>query len=196
MEPQVGERVKAIRESRHMSLRELARRSGLSVNTVSLIERGDNSPTVASLHRLAAALGSSITDFFHDHHRETAVFVRREERMSVSRGGITMESLGVGLADQKLEPFSVRIAPGAAYEGVVTHPGQEFVLCITGECRYQVDSVEYDLGSGDSLLFDSTRPHTFRNDGDQEAEILLVFQCSTELESARHAHLGGSSIPH
>jgi transcriptional regulator with XRE-family HTH domain len=189
MEPQVGERVKAIREARGLSLRALAKESGLSVNTISLIERGDNSPTVASLHRLAAALGSSITDFFHDELRQTAVFVRRSERMAVARGDITMESLGTGLTHQKLEPFAVRIAPGAAYDGEVTHSGQEFVLCLKGRCRYRVDGQEYDLAPGDSLLFDSTRPHAFRNPGEEEAEIILVFQCSTSLDAARIAHL-------
>lgn len=194
MEPSVGERLRAIRESRGLSLRSLARLSGLSVNTISLIERGENSPTVSSLHRLAAALDSSITDFFHEDRRASAVFVRRAERMSVTRAGMTMESLGIGLDHQKLEPFVVRVAPEASSGDEVTHPGQEFVLCLSGQCRYTVADQEYDLEPGDSLLFDSTHPHSFRNPGDSEAEILLVFQCSSTTEFARQAHFPGQQV--
>ena len=96
-EPRVGERVRALREDRGYSLRGLAQRCGLSVNAVSLIEKGENSPTVASLHRLAEALGTSITDFFEDQARQTAVLVKNDNRLTVERNGIRMGSLGMGL---------------------------------------------------------------------------------------------------
>lgn len=60
----VGQRIRRLREQRQLSLRALARLCGLSTNAISLIERGENSPTVSSLHALATALGVSITDFF------------------------------------------------------------------------------------------------------------------------------------
>ena len=67
-EPNVGQRIRMLRDQRKLSLRALADRCGLSINAISLIERGENSPTVSSLHVLATALGVPITDFFEEKH--------------------------------------------------------------------------------------------------------------------------------
>ena len=60
----VGQRIRTIRERQGLSLRAVAERCGLSLNAISLIERGENSPTVSSLHHLATALNVPITRFF------------------------------------------------------------------------------------------------------------------------------------
>ena len=60
----VSKRLKAFRKSQGYTLRTLAEMSGVSVNTISLIERGKTSPTIATLHKLATALALSLTDFF------------------------------------------------------------------------------------------------------------------------------------
>ena len=79
--PNVGQQIRAIREKQEFSLRALAERCGLSVNAVSLIERGENSPTVSSLHLLATALDVPITDFFREEHEQTIVFVEPAQRL-------------------------------------------------------------------------------------------------------------------
>ncbi len=63
-ESDVGSRIRKIRTERGLPLRALADKCSLSVNAISLIERGENSPTVSSLHKLALALDVLITDFF------------------------------------------------------------------------------------------------------------------------------------
>ena len=63
----VGQNIRELRTKRKLSLRALAELSGLSTNAISLIERGDNSPTVSSLHSLATALGVPVTAFFEQH---------------------------------------------------------------------------------------------------------------------------------
>lgn len=94
-------------------MRALSGRCGLSINTISQIERGDNSPTVSSLHRLAEALGVSITELFRDEHEHAVVFVPAADRLMTERGGVRLESLGVGLPYQQLQPFLMTIAPGS-----------------------------------------------------------------------------------
>jgi transcriptional regulator with XRE-family HTH domain len=188
--PNVGPRIRAMREQRRLSLRALAARCDLSINAISLIERGENSPTVSSLHMLATALGVKITDFFEDSHEHAVVFVRHNQRLATRGSGLVMESLGIGLRNQQLEPFMVMVEPGAgdASESIV-HPGQEFVYCLTGEIRYRVASQSYCLRSGDSLLFDATQPHCFRNIGESSAQVLLIFQAVEGSHLARQRHL-------
>jgi transcriptional regulator with XRE-family HTH domain len=77
----------------------------LSANAISLIERGENSPAVSSLHALANALGVRIADFFDETHNLIVVLIRKDQRLSTEGNGKAMESLGIGLQNQQLEPF-------------------------------------------------------------------------------------------
>ena len=78
-EPNVGSRLRSIRDQNGLSLRALAERCGLSINAISQIERGENSPTVSTLHRLATAFGVHITDFFQEETKQTIVLVKRNQ---------------------------------------------------------------------------------------------------------------------
>ena len=187
--PNVGLRIRAIREQRRLSLRALAERCNLSVNAISLIERGENSPTVSSLHLLATALGVSITDFFQEDDERSTVFVRRDQRLAYQKSGVAMESLGYGLRNQQLEPFLITVEPGAGNDEPITHPGQEFVHCLQGEVEYQVGGERYRLQAGDSLLLEAVRPHYFRNTAQAPATILVIFQTAESSHLARQRHL-------
>jgi transcriptional regulator with XRE-family HTH domain len=188
--PNVGPRIRTMREQRGLSLRALAERCNLSINAISLIERGENSPTVSSLHMLATALGVKITDFFEDSHEHAVVYVKYDQRLATQSNGLLMESLGIGLRNQQLEPFMVTIEPGAGEDvESIVHPGQEFVYCLEGTVLYQVGEQTYHLEPGDSLLFDASQTHCFRSTGDSPARVLLVFQTIEGSHVARQRHL-------
>ncbi len=186
----VGTRIRALRERRGLSLRALAERCGLSINAISLIERGENSPTVSSLQVLASALGVKITDFFEDASEQAVVYVRQGQRLRSQGNGVVMESLGIGLRNQQLEPFLVTIEPDVVHASdLIAHPGQEFVYCVEGEIEYRIGNQAYVLTPGDSLLFEATQPHCFRTRGEAPAILLLVFQASEGSHLARQYHL-------
>lgn len=186
----VGQRIRLLRERRRLSIRSLSERCGLSPAAISQIERGENSPTVSSLHQLATALGVSISDFFHDHDDYPAVFVPASGRLRLEARGVRMESLGIGLPYQQLEPFAVTVEPGAGNrEQPVSHAGEEFACGLRGEIVYHVSQVEYRLGPGDSLLFDSSAPHYFLNEGSEAAVFLLVFAPRGGRASAQELHI-------
>lgn len=175
--PDVGRRVRELRELRGLSLRALAELSGLSINAISLIERGQSSPTVSSLHRLAAALGVRIVDFFGAEEAENVVFVRASERRRTRTEGTLIETLATGLAGQRIEPFLVTLERGAGSGGEpITHAGQELVLGLSGRVDYTVDGRTYALGDGDALLFEASLPHYWCNPTWEEARILLVLE--------------------
>jgi transcriptional regulator with XRE-family HTH domain len=189
-EPNVGPRIRAIREQAGLSLRALAERSSLSVNAISLIERGENSPTASSLHLLATALGVKIADFFEEAQEQSVVFVKSKQRLHTQAGGLVMESLGIGLHNQQIEPFMMTVAPGAGnMNEPIVHPGQEFVFCLEGVIDYRVGDQSCRLLPGDSLLFEATQPHYFHAVGESPAKILVVFQAVVGRELARQRHL-------
>jgi transcriptional regulator with XRE-family HTH domain len=179
IESNVGTRLRALREQRGLSLRSLAEKCGLSFNTISLIERGENSPTVSSLHALALALDVKITDFFEESTEQAVVYVKRDQRLRSEGNGLIMESLGLGLRHQQLEPFlmTVDTSTGNA-DDLVSHSGQEFVYCLEGTLEYRIGSHCYELESGDSLLFEAGQPHCFQNAGTAPAVILIIFQAA------------------
>ena len=178
----VGSRIRGLRLRKGLSLRALAERSGLSSNAISLIERGENSPTVSSLRQLANALEVPIVAFFQDEAEEIAVFVKRGRRPKSVTEGATIESLGTGLADQRLEPFLVTVEPGVGPTAeTYTHEGEEFVHCLEGSLEYRVSDRLYLMEQGDSLLFKATQIHGFRNPAESKAIALIIID---ERESA------------
>lgn len=188
----VGKRLRVLREQRGLSLRSLAEQAGLSVNAISLIERGVNSPTVASLHGLAMALGVPITEFFRQDEDQTTIYVKRADRARYQRGSMDIESLGAGLRNQQLEPFLMTIRPGDDEDPPtpITHSGQEFVYCIEGQIEYQVGERVYQLDAGDALLFEAEQPHRCLHCGTTEALVLLIFASREGPLAGRAQHLG------
>jgi transcriptional regulator with XRE-family HTH domain len=189
-EPNVGSRLRFLRDQQGLSLRALAERCGLSINAISQIERGENSPTVSSLQRLASALNVPITDFFQEEARQTIVFVKRDLGLRTQSNGVLMESLGIGLFNQQLEPFRMTIGPGMGnINDPISHTGEEFIHCLEGEVEYCVGDRIFRLEQGDSLLFDATQKHAYRNGSRKDATIIIVFQVSRDLDHVQQLHL-------
>jgi transcriptional regulator with XRE-family HTH domain len=194
--PNIGSRIRTIREQRKLSLRALAEKCKLSTNAISLIERGENSPTVSSLHALATALGVKITNFFEETHNQAVVFVKSDQRLRTEGDGLATESLGIGLHNQQIEPFLVIVEPKSNGRcDLITHPGQEFVYCLDGEIEYLLCDQVFHLTAGDSLLFEATQPHCFHNIGKRPGTLLFVFQTIEGNHLARQRHLDNWS-PH
>jgi transcriptional regulator with XRE-family HTH domain len=186
----VGQRLRSLRERQGLSLRALAELCGLSVNAISLIERGETSPTVSSLHQLAMALGVPITNFFEEDQDEAIVLTRPSTRLRSEASGVVLESLGIGLRQQQLEPFLMTVAPGAGnLEQAITHTGEELVYCLTGQIEYHVGDRLFLLEAGSSLLFEASLPHCFHNPGSEPGQLIMVFYAGASNHLVRTLHM-------
>ena len=176
----LGTRLRALRNERNLSQRDLARASGISANAISLIERDENSPSVATLQNLAAALNVKMSYFFDEEAVNHSVLVFRNGGLpAITSNGTTIASLSERLKGQELEPFRVTLKPLAGSgDRLVIHSGHEFVYCLRGTIEYMIDYVRYELHSGDLLLFEAQLPHRWRNPGLEEAELLLILDTS------------------
>ena len=184
---QIGVKIKTLRQERGLSLRTLGNLCELSPNTISLIERGISSPSVATLHRLATALGVPIIAFFEEQENYAEVVITRaRERRRSGSTRVLLESLGVGLAEQTLEPFLVTLKPGAgAGKPLMAHAGHELVFVLGGELEYEVAGKKYQLFEGDTLLFEAKLPHNWRNLGHEPVRFLLIFQAAVASKSVQ-----------
>jgi transcriptional regulator with XRE-family HTH domain len=172
----VGRRLRELRAEREMSLRALAERSGLNVNTLSLIENNKISPSVGTLQQIATALEMPIVSFFETGTQaNTVAYIKVDLRPRATFAHGMLEDLGAGMTHRAVEPFVVTLEP---YAGSGSHPivhtGFEFVFCLQGEIAYQIEEQTYALEAGDSLLFESHLPHQWHNPTGQQAQAILV----------------------
>ena len=184
----VAHRLRQLRESEQISMRELARRSGLSANALSMIERGRVSPSVSTLYKIAEALGVSITRFFGEEPARTdIVLVRAAERTRVPFVRGVWEGLGGEKFSGPVEPFVLTLEAGASSgTSPLVHTGREFVFCLRGNLEYLIERQRLELAAGDSLLFAAYLKHRWRNPGPTVVNALVVLSGFSE---ARPPHL-------
>ena len=177
----VGLAIRSLREGKNLSLRQISQASGLSINAISKIERGDNSPTVASLHKIASALGVHITDLFIQTQDQITIYTPKDSSQRAYGNGIRINNLGRGLPNQIIEPSYIEVKPGVdSLEEPASHLGEEFVYCLEGEVIYHIGQERYVLSPGDSLIFRASQPHTWQNSGKTIAKLLLIIENNQE----------------
>lgn len=190
IEDDLGRRLRAYREERQISLRELARRLGISPSAISQFETGKSRLSVNTLYAIVTELEISLDTLFdgigeegtspaarvEDASRETAEPVAPHER-HVQRGHRRSSiELETGVRWERLMPESDREADflyviydvgGSSCQGdaFIRHAGHEYGLVLSGALEVTVGFDVYTLGPGDSISFDSTVPHRLRNIG-------------------------------
>jgi transcriptional regulator with XRE-family HTH domain len=186
----IGVTLRKLREERDLSIRALARESGISANALSTIERGRSSPSVSTLYKVAGGLGVPITTLFGDKPERLEIVFRKaaaRTRVSFTRG--LWEGLGGEMFTGRVEPFALTLESGA-HSGAKTivHSGHEFVLCLRGQLEYQVENETFRLETGDSLLFASRLKHRWRNPGPTVTNAVFVLSGfeGDELPSSHH----------
>jgi transcriptional regulator with XRE-family HTH domain len=172
----VGERLRAIRLLRRLTLREVADVAGVSESFVSQLERGRSSASVATLQRLAAAVGIEISDLFAYESQSGPRVLRRHERQLLEWGHLGRKALLTPKPFHSLEVVAAAFDPGGSTgDEPYTHgDSEELLLVLEGRVHVQLGSDLLDLSKGDSVNYRSSTPHRVSNPGDASAEVLFV----------------------
>ena len=196
LEEDVGPRLRAHRERRGLSLRELARRLGVSPSAISQIETGKSRPSVSTLYSIVSELGMSLDELFGAQKpaqpaapaaappapNPARAQAERHVQRADSRATIDLES---GVQWERLTPgpdhdmdflFVTYDVGGSSSEGnrSIRHSGHEYGLILSGTLEVTVGFDHYVLGPGDSISFDSTVPHRLTNRGDEPVRGVWV----------------------
>ena len=182
MDPAViGARVRALRESSSLSLRDLAERSGVSAPMLSQVERGETSPTLTVAARIAAGLDLRLSQLLRldEDGAVTVVSAAERQRGGNARRGHRFEVLTSGEPGQRAEISRHVLAPGGAtgaHDDPPRHePGsRETALVESGSPVLVCDGQRHRLRAGDCVTFDADLPHHFENPGKREAVLLAV----------------------
>lgn len=172
----VGKRLRELRTSSGYSIKALAEKSRLSVNTLSLIENEKTSPSVSTLEQLAMALKIPLSCFFEPGGEKPHIIKTRPgQRRHMMLEGIRIEDCGLGLEGQPMQPLMITLPPDMEKTSESTlHGGHEFVYCLSGKVDYYVENKKYVLHEGDSLVLESVLPHRWFNPYQEPAVYLLI----------------------
>jgi transcriptional regulator with XRE-family HTH domain len=176
-ERRVGDLVRTFRNERRLSLRTLAARAGFSPSFISQVEHGQASPSIASLERIARALGVGLGDFFPRSPDAAASVVRARERaeLTSSWSRARIEALGPTGVGHGLEPMMLTLAPGGrSGPHPHVHGGAGFAIVFDGEVLLTLGDTVHRLARGDAASFAATTAHHWENVGRDPARIVVV----------------------
>lgn len=182
----IGTKIKELRTEMKLSVREVARRSGLSATMISQVERDVTQPSLSTLRKLSVVFGKSMSSVFAEEaqHAESVsgaslgisdVWIGKPGQrsfLSEPQSNFSYERLARG--NGQLEVLRAKFEPGAVSSPQPwAHPSVECVYVIAGTLTAQIKGIEYVVQAGESLTFDASSPHLYHNDGDVVAEAIF-----------------------
>ncbi|MFM2355084.1 MAG: hypothetical protein RLZZ528_820 [Pseudomonadota bacterium] len=174
-----GARLKATREARKLSQRQLAAAAGVTGGMISLIEQNRTSPSVATLKKILAALDMSLGAFFaeEDDARPQWHFRANDLREITPEGAAACFRQVGRPGASTIQMLHERYAPGAdTGPEAYSHDGEEAGIVIEGEITLTVGDETRLLQTGDAYLFNSRTAHRFRNLG--QTRCVIVSACT------------------
>ena len=168
-----AQRFRRLRTRRGLSLAQVAKATGVSVGFLSSLERGQMRSSVATLRRIARFYKTNIMSLFGNNGDAQRLVRPAQRKILETSPDVRMELLAWG--NTAMEPHLFRIKPGGGSGESYAHEGEEFLHVMRGQFEIWLNSNEhYLLKPGDSLYFESSTPHRWRNPGRSEAWILWV----------------------
>jgi transcriptional regulator with XRE-family HTH domain len=160
----LGGRVRSLRRQRGLTLKALGRRAGLSHPFLSQVERGLARPSVASVERIADALGVPVAHLWAPPRPRDVRLLRRAEAE-----GATRELLAVAPTVLEWSGASRRWP-----DELETHAGDVLVYVARGALDVELDGTVHELEEGDALVFDGVTPHRLRRRGSPSTRALII----------------------
>lgn len=173
-----GEKVRALRMQRGLTLTHLAEKSNRSVSLLSQIETGNVSPSFSSMQTIADALEVSLAQIISEENAaEGGDFYHigaAERKVLITQGGVQHQLLSRGLP-LTFEFNFIEVPPGASTgDPLYSHEGEECGVLLEGELVVEIGLQVHHLKPGDSITMKSSLPHKISNPGNQKARAVWV----------------------
>lgn len=176
-------KMKSIRERQNMTIEELAEASGVKLEVLQAMEKGEVIPSLTPLTKMARALGVRLGTFLDDTPQigpvvtrggkteNTLYFSGREDVTNATN--LEYHSLGAGKIDRNIDPFIINIKYEEKEKELSSHEGEEFIYVLEGEIEVIYGKDSFIIGEGDSIFYDSVVPHHLHANG-KNSKILAV----------------------
>lgn len=172
----IGSRIRELRTRMGMSQRDLAEKVELTPSFVSQLENNQISPSLSSFLQICSVLGVNPGEFLGDRKADATSWLFRKDKVFSSPVSVE-DGLRVYpvVSDERFSVRVIVLAPGALLKRHFQYrKSPEFLFVIAGELSVTVEGREHRVGKGDSLYLRESFPSQWRNEGGDEAEILLV----------------------
>ena len=179
----IGEKIRALRQAQQLTQGELAKRAGVNIATICLIELGKRRGTVEAHGKLARALGLTLSELYAgmeegDHERVVVqpTPAKSETYLHLDRG-FTMQPLTTNALEKRMMPVVLQLEPGSSTVQEQARAGshtEKFLYVQQGAVEIAIGEQRLTLRKGQSLYFDATLPHHVRNVGKQRAALFAI----------------------
>lgn len=168
--------LKAIREKEKLSLEKVAQLSGVSKTMIGQIERGESSPTLTTIWKIANGLKISFTTLINNPQPDTTVVLKEDiQVLTEDNGRYRVYPSFPFQENRRFEVYTIEIEIEGKLSSDSHKEGtEEFITVFDGEVTIDVSDGRYTLKSGDSIRFKADRPHTYANSGDILARLSMT----------------------
>lgn len=169
----IGEKIKQMRNQKGLTQNELADRCELTKGYISQLENNLNSPSIATLTDILSALGSNLSEFFHEETEEKIVF-SQNEFFEKDSDGVLWKWLIPNAQKNMMEPVFVELNPTASTMCDVPHEGEEFGYVLEGKITIILGNKHYNCKKNEAFYYQANTPHTIVNNGKNKAKFLWI----------------------
>lgn len=170
----LGARIRHARRVAGLTLTQVALKAQCSESLVSRIENGQATPSLAMLHRIAAALATNIGALSCEEAPAAGPVLRRNERPVMHAGGVSLERIVLPKRGGLLQANIHIVQPGEGSDGQIAHVGEEVGYVLEGMLELTLGDATYLIQAGDAFTFSSPLSHGYRNVGETVAKVLWV----------------------
>ncbi|SHF36468.1 transcriptional regulator, XRE family with cupin sensor [Seinonella peptonophila] len=177
----VAKNLKTLRKSKKLSLEKVAELSGVSKTMIGQIERGESSPTITTIWKIANGLKVSFTSLLNYPQPETTVISKADVQMlDEDNGKYRAYPYFLFDEDKRFEVYSVEIDPGGKLESTAHKDGtEEFIIVFEGELTIDTNNQHYKVKPGDCIKFKADDLHSYYNTGKKTTHLSMIIYYGT-----------------
>lgn len=169
----LGKKIKEMRNQLSLTQEELADRCELTKGYISQLENNLNSPSIATLTDILAALGSNLAEFFQEEREEKVVF-SKNEFIEKDSDGVLWNWLIPNAQKNMMEPVLAELSEGVETSRDIPHEGEEFGFVLEGKIAIVLGNKHYVCKKGEAFYYQANKPHSILNKGKNKAKFLWI----------------------
>ncbi|MGC9530201.1 MAG: helix-turn-helix domain-containing protein [Candidatus Bipolaricaulaceae bacterium] len=171
----IGEKLRALRRNKGLTLEELSAGCGLSVSFLSQVERGVSSPSIVSLSSICRVLEIPVAQVLTEHAQPASVVTKADDqlRIQIADSAVAYRYLSGNFPGRVVEVL-INEFPAGHRHPLASHDGEEFGYVLEGHLILRLEDERFPLDPGDSYHFLATRPHGYETTDGAGAQVLVV----------------------
>lgn len=170
---ELGKKIRQMRNQKNLTQEELADRCELTKGYISQLENDLNSPSIATLNDILAALGSNLSEFFREEAEEKIVF-SKNEFIEKDSDGVLLHWLIPNAQKNMMEPVLVELSEETETPTDMPHEGEEFGYVLEGKIAVILGNIHHICKKGEVFYYSAEKPHSILNKGKGKAKFLWI----------------------